>query len=108
MFFLAEFSNMFVISAIAVSLFLGGWLLPFNLQVPPVIQLGGFILPYFDILVGAVAFFIKTYILVALLMWFRWTYPRVRVDQLMGLGWKVLLPIGFINMAITAIWFLMR
>ena len=110
MFFLAEFSNMFIISAVAATLFLGGWLLPAGLQaqVPTALQLGGFTIPHFDILLGAVVFFFKTYILVALLMWFRWTYPRVRVDQLMGLGWKVLLPVGFINMLLTGFWFLKR
>jgi len=110
MFFLAEFSNMFIISAVAATLFLGGWLLPAGVQaqVPTALQLGGLTIPHFDILLGAVVFFFKTYILVALLMWFRWTYPRVRVDQLMGLGWKVLLPVGFINMLLTGFWFLKR
>lgn len=106
MFFLAEFTNMFIIAAIAVSLFFGGWLLPFGLTFPKVLQLGNFVIPYIDIFLGAIVFFIKTYFFVIVLMWFRWTYPRVRVDHLLGLGWKVLLPIGFLNMLITGIFML--
>ncbi|MCL5036314.1 MAG: NADH-quinone oxidoreductase subunit NuoH [Chloroflexi bacterium] len=108
MFFLAEFTNMFIISAIAVSLFFGGWMLPFGLEFPKVIQLGNFVIPYIDILLGAVVFFIKAYFFVIVLMWFRWTYPRVRVDHLLGLGWKVLLPVGFLNMLLTGIWMMIK
>jgi len=110
MFFLAEYSNVFILSAITTTLFLGGWLLPAGLQayIPSVLNLGSFSLPHFDILVGAIVFFFKTYILVSLIMWFRWTYPRIRVDHLLNLGWKVLVPVGFINMLITGIWFLKR
>ncbi|MCD6310727.1 MAG: NADH-quinone oxidoreductase subunit NuoH [Candidatus Eremiobacteraeota bacterium] len=106
MFFLAEFTNMFIISAIAVSLFFGGWLLPFGLEFPKVFQIGNFVIPYVDVFLGAVIFFIKTYFFVIVLMWFRWTFPRVRVDHLLNLGWKVLLPVGFINMLITGFFIL--
>jgi NADH-quinone oxidoreductase subunit H len=82
MFFLAEFGNAFIVSAIATTLFLGGWLGPF--------------------LPGFVWFFIKTFAVVFILMWFRWTFPRFRLDQLTDLGWKVLVPLGFINLLGTA------
>jgi NADH-quinone oxidoreductase subunit H len=94
-FFLAEFVNMFVASAIAVTLFLGGWM-PFNV--------GGF--EGFNHIMATVPpsvwFLGKTFFLVFVLMWFRWTFPRLRVDQLMRLEWKILLPIGFVNLMLAA------
>lgn len=77
MFFLAEFVNMFTVSAIAVTVFLGGWNGPF--------------LPSWVWFLG------KTLFIVFILMLFRWTYPRLRVDQLMEFAWKVLLPLAFLN-----------
>ena len=77
MFFLAEFINMFTVSAIAATVFLGGWNGPF--------------LPSWVWFMG------KTLAIVFVLMWFRWTYPRLRVDQLMEFSWKVLLPLAFVN-----------
>ncbi|MCP4569650.1 MAG: NADH-quinone oxidoreductase subunit NuoH [FCB group bacterium] len=77
MFFLAEFVNMFTVSAIAVTVFLGGWNGPF--------------LPSWVWFLG------KTIFIVFILMLFRWTYPRLRVDQLMEFAWKVLLPLAFLN-----------
>ncbi|MFH1701222.1 MAG: NADH-quinone oxidoreductase subunit NuoH [Candidatus Zixiibacteriota bacterium] len=77
MFFLAEFINMFTVSAIAATVFLGGWNGPF--------------LPSWMWFLG------KTLFVVFLLMLFRWTYPRLRVDQLMEFAWKVLLPLAFLN-----------
>jgi len=87
MFFIAEYTNLFTISAIAATLFLGGWRGPFF---PPIVW-----------------FFIKTYGIIFCLMWVRWTFPRVRVDQLMGFAWKVLTPIAFINLIIAG-WLLLR
>jgi len=83
MFFLAEFLNMFSVSAIATTLFFGGW--------------NGPLLPSW------IWFVIKTLIGVFVLMWFRWTYPRLRVDQLMGFAWKFLLPLGFANLIVTGL-----
>lgn len=83
LFFLAEYSNMFIVSAIATSLFLGGWKGP--------------------VLPGLVWFLIKCYALVFVLMWFRWTFPRVRFDQLMNFCWKILIPIALINIIATAV-----
>lgn len=94
MFFLAEFSNLFVVSAVATTMFLGGWSLPFVHITSPVLAA----------VVGLAAFFIKTYIIIALLMWVRWTFPRMRVDQLMHFGWKTLLPFAFVNLLVAAAW----
>jgi len=88
MFFLAEFINMFTISAIATTLFLGGWQ-------PP--------LPGLAFIPSWIWFLGKTLFLVFVLMWFRWTYPRLRVDQLMNFAWKFLLPLSFANLILTGI-----
>lgn len=88
MFFLAEFANMFTVAAIATTLFLGGWQ-------PP--------LPGLDFIPSWIWFFSKTFFLVFLLMWVRWTYPRLRVDQLMNFAWKFLLPLAFVNIILTAL-----
>ncbi|MGB7784831.1 MAG: NADH-quinone oxidoreductase subunit NuoH [Salinimicrobium sp.] len=89
-FFLAEFINMFIIAAIATTVFFGGWLSPFGItaSVP---------------LLGLFWFLAKTFVLVFLMMWFRWTFPRLRVDQLLTLEWKYLLPINLVNLLIMAI-----
>jgi len=83
MFFLAEFVNMFTVSAIGATLFLGGWQGPF--------------------LPSWMWFLVKTLFLVFVLMWFRWTYPRLRVDQLMEFSWKFLLPLSFANLILAAL-----
>jgi len=83
MFFLAEYANMFITSAVAAVLFLGGWQGP--------------------ILPGVIWFLLKVYALIFLMMWFRWTFPRVRFDQLITLAWKVLIPLAFANLLITAL-----
>lgn len=95
-FFLAEFINMFVVSAVAATLFLGGWM-PFHI--------GGWdaFNGVMDIVPGVVWFLAKSSALVFLIMWFRWTFPRLRVDQLMHLEWKILLPIGFANLLAAAV-----
>jgi NADH-quinone oxidoreductase subunit H len=92
-FFLSEYANLFVISAIASTLFLGGWWVPKPLDS---------LLPLS--LMGTIIFLIKVSIIIFIIMWLRWTLPRLRVDQLMGLCWKVLIPISFINLMGTAIW----
>jgi NADH-quinone oxidoreductase subunit H len=82
LFFLAEYTNMFIVSAIATVFFLGGWHGPF--------------------LPGIVWFFLKVYFVIFLIMWFRWTFPRVRFDQLITFAWKILIPLAFANLIITA------
>ncbi|MXV81922.1 NADH-quinone oxidoreductase subunit NuoH [Candidatus Poribacteria bacterium] len=89
LFFIAEYANMFAVSAIAVTLFLGGW---------------EGVLPGYDILGGFPGFVIKSMALVFLMMWLRWTLPRLRVDQLMNLCWKYFIPIAFFNILGTGIW----
>lgn len=89
-FFLAEFINMFIISAIATTIFFGAWLSPFGITDS---------IPW----LGVFWFLGKTLLLVFLMMWFRWTFPRLRVDQLLTLEWKYLLPINLVNIVIMAI-----
>ncbi|HEY7469685.1 MAG TPA: NADH-quinone oxidoreductase subunit NuoH [Acidimicrobiia bacterium] len=87
-FFLAEFANMFSLSAIAVTLFLGGYWLP---GIPE------------DVLAyaGPVIVIGKTFLLVFMMIWFRWTFPRFREDQLQSLAWKWLVPIALVNILVT-------
>ena len=87
-FFLAEFANMFTMSAVAVTLFMGGYLGPFVDQAP---------------WLGPIYLTSKIAILVFLMIWFRWTFPRLREDQLQSLAWKVLVPLGLANIVVTAI-----
>lgn len=95
-FFLAEFINVFIISALAATLFLGGWM-PF--------YIGGF--DGFNKIMALIPpglwFAGKTAFVIFLIMWMRWTFPRLRVDQLMRLEWKFLMPLGFINLFVTAL-----
>jgi NADH-quinone oxidoreductase subunit H len=91
MFFLAEYANMFTVSAVAATLFLGGWNSPFGSW------LSG---PWW----GAFWFFSKGMTLVFVQMWLRWTLPRLRVDQLMYVGWKVLLPFAFVVVFGVGLW----
>jgi len=88
MFFLAEFLNMFMVAAVATTLFLGGWQ-------PP--------LPGLAFVPSYIWFLGKSLFLVFVIMWFKWTYPRLRVDHLMGFAWKVLLPLAFLNIFLTAL-----
>lgn len=82
LFFLAEYSNMFIVAAVATTVFFGGWQGPF--------------------LPGPFWFFIKTYLIIFCMMWARWTFPRLRFDQLMNLSWKVLIPAAFIHLVVYA------
>ncbi|MDP9271132.1 MAG: NADH-quinone oxidoreductase subunit NuoH [Chloroflexota bacterium] len=94
-FFFAEYVSLFIMSTIVVSLFFGGWLAPW----PFPGQLDGFA----GTIYGLFWFFLKTYFFVFVAVWMRTTLPRIRVDQLMGVAWKVLLPLSLINLFITAI-----
>lgn len=89
-YFLAEFVNMFIISSMAVVLFFGGWLSPFGIT-------DG--IPY----VGVFWFVAKTLVIIFLMMWFRWTFPRFRIDQLLTLEWKFLIPINMVNIVLMAL-----
>ena len=89
LFFIAEYANMFAVSAIAVTLFLGGW---------------QGVLPGYDFLGGLPGLVLKTLFLVFVMMWMRWTLPRLRVDQLMNLCWKYFIPISFFNVLGVGVW----
>jgi NADH-quinone oxidoreductase subunit H len=94
LFFLAEYSNMILISAIMALVFLGGWLSPFE-GVP-------FLNNIFYIVPGIVWFFLKIAFFLFVYLWVRATLPRYRYDQLMQLGWKVLIPVTIVWLALTA------
>ncbi len=87
-FFLAEYINTFMVAALVALLFLGGWSWPFG-DLPSA---------------AAMALFLaKTYLVVLVIFWIRGTYPRLRIDQLMSLSWKVLIPLSFINIILVAV-----
>ncbi len=90
-FFLAEYANMILLSALASVMFLGGWLAPFNVApftwVPGWIWLG-----------------LKTFVVVSMFIWARASFPRYRYDQIMRLGWKIFIPITLVWIVVIAIW----
>jgi NADH-quinone oxidoreductase subunit H len=98
MFYLSEFIHMFIVSALFVTMFLGGWQ-PLAVNVPWL----DFSIRVFDFIPGWIWFLGKTSILIFIIMWFRWSFPRIRVDQLMRLEWKFLLPLSFFNFLATAV-----
>jgi NADH-quinone oxidoreductase subunit H len=94
LFFMAEWGNLYVIGAIASTLFLGGWQIPWALEEHPVLRNA----------LQFVVFFLKSYAFVLLAIWLRWTLPRIRVDQMMEMCWKYLVPIAMVNFLGTATW----
>jgi NADH-quinone oxidoreductase subunit H len=94
MFFMAEYANMVTASALVVTLFFGGWMIPFVSTPEPS--------PWWLSILEVLAFAIKVAVLLFLFVWVRWTIPRFRYDQLMMLGWKVLLPLALLNIFVTA------
>jgi NADH-quinone oxidoreductase subunit H len=94
LFFLAEYANMIVVSSVATTLFLGGWLRPF----PSVDWLA-----VLDYVPSWIWYFIKTFVFLYVFLWIRATLPRYRYDQLMALGWKVLIPLAIANVVVTGI-----
>lgn len=96
LFFLAEYVNIFIVCAIGATLFLGGWM-PFHIG-----NWAGFN-HIMDFIPSSIWFFGKTFFLIFLIMWFRWTFPRLRIDQLLNLEWKYLLPIGMFNLLLMTI-----
>jgi NADH-quinone oxidoreductase subunit H len=94
LFFLAEYANMIVVSSVATTLFFGGWLRPF----PNVAALS-----FLDIIPSWTWFLIKSFVFLYFFVWVRATLPRYRYDQLMRLGWKVLIPLAIANLVLTAI-----
>jgi len=94
LFFLAEYANMIVISAVVVVLFWGGWLRPFP-------SVGA--LALLDYIPSWIWMFSKMFLVLYLFIWIRATLPRYRYDQLMRIGWKVLVPIAIANVVVTAV-----
>jgi NADH-quinone oxidoreductase subunit H len=101
LFFLGEYAAMLVAASFIVTMYLGGWSIPFvpylNGEVP-----GGGELPWFMGFVHVGVFIAKMAFFMFLFIWVRWTLPRFRYDQLMGLGWKVFLPLALANVVLTA------
>lgn len=95
-YYLAEYMNMFVIAAIATTVFLGGWM-PFHIT-----GLDGFN-NIMDFIPSPIWFFAKAFALMFLSLWVRWTFPRLRIDQLLNLEWKYLLPINMVNLMLMVI-----
>jgi len=98
-FFLAEYANMITSSALIVTLFLGGW------QVPYLHALG--LSSTMESIIHILAFVTKVGLVLLFYIWIRWTLPRFRYDQLMNLGWKVMLPLALLNLVVTGAWLLM-
>jgi NADH-quinone oxidoreductase subunit H len=92
-FFLSEYANMITISAVATTLFFGGWLRPF----PSLSALA-----FLDIIPPLLWFVLKVAVFLFVYIWFRGTFPRYRFDQLMALGWKTLIPISLVNLVVVA------
>jgi NADH-quinone oxidoreductase subunit H len=95
-FYLAEFMNLFIVASIAATVFLGGWM-PFHIS-----GLDSFN-QIMDYIPGFIWFFAKAFFVVWLLMWIKWTFPRLRIDQILNLEWKILVPIGLVNMLLMAV-----
>ncbi|MDE3251951.1 MAG: NADH-quinone oxidoreductase subunit NuoH [Bacteroidota bacterium] len=96
LFFLAEYINIFIVCAIGATLFLGGWM-PFHIG-----HWDGFN-HIMDFIPSSIWFMGKTFFLIFLIMWFRWTFPRLRIDQLLELEWKYLLPISLFNLVLVTV-----
>ena len=88
LFFLAEYSNMLIVAAVATTLFFGGW--------KPLPFLGFLPVP------GLIWFFAKTYVLIFVVIWVRWTFPRLRFDQLMNFCWKIMIPAALLHLIVYA------
>ena len=95
MFFLAEYANVIVSSAVITTLFLGGWQFPY-------LQTFG-LSPLLTSILQILTFFIKVVFMIFFFIWVRWSIPRFRYDQLMNLGWKVMLPLALLNIVGTAV-----
>ena len=96
-YYLAEYLNLFVISGIAATVFLGGWM-PLH-----VVGLDGFNAAM-DYIPGIIWFMGKTFAIVWILMWIRWTFPRLRIDQILTLEWKYIMPFMLVVLTLTTVW----
>ena len=96
LFFLAEYVNIFIVCAIAATLYLGGWM-PLHIG-----HWSGFN-HIMDYIPSSLWFLGKTFFLIFVIMWFRWTFPRLRIDQLLDLEWKYLLPLSLFNLLLMTL-----
>lgn len=96
LFFLAEYINVFIVCAVGAILFLGGWM-PFHIGHWDAFN------HVMDYVPSSIWFFGKTFFLIFIVMWFRWTFPRLRIDQLLNLEWKYLLPISMFNILLATV-----
>ena len=94
-YYLAEFLNLFIVSGIAATVFLGGWM-PLHIGVDAIDSA-------MDYIPGIVWFLGKTFLVVWLLMWVKWTFPRLRVDQILELEWKYLMPVALFNLVLMTV-----
>ena len=95
-FYLAEYLNLFIVASVAATIFLGGWM-PLH-----IVGLDGFN-AVMDYIPGFVWFFGKACFVVFLLMWIKWTFPRLRIDQILNLEWKYLVPISMVNLILMVL-----
>ncbi len=95
-FYLAEYLNLFIVASVAATIFLGGWM-PFH-----VVGMDGFN-TIMDYIPGFIWFFGKAFFVVFLLMWIKWTFPRLRIDQILQLEWKYLVPISLFNLLLMVL-----
>lgn len=95
-FYLAEYLNMFIIASIATTVFLGGWM-PLHIN-----GLDGFN-AVMDYIPSVIWFFVKAFFLMTLSLWVRWSFPRLRIDHLLNLEWKYLLPINMVNLVVMVL-----
>ncbi len=98
MFFMAEYANMITVGCVATLLFFGGWTSPFGNLIPPV---GGIVV---QAILPVIWFVAKVFCFLFLYIWVRGTLPRFRYDQLMGFGWKFLMPLAIANIVVTSLW----
>jgi NADH-quinone oxidoreductase subunit H len=96
LFFLAEYVNIFIVCAIGATLFLGGWM-PLHIGNWEAFN------SIMDWIPSSLWFVGKTFFLIFVIMWFRWTFPRLRIDQLLNLEWKYLLPISMFNLLLATL-----
>ena len=94
-YYLAEYLNLFVIAGLAAGVFLGGWA-PLNIGIEAFDNL-------MNLIPGFIWFFGKTFFLVFILMWIRWTFPRLRIDQILKLEWKYLMPLMLLTLVVAAV-----
>jgi len=100
LFLFAEYINMFISSAIMAGVYFGGYNMPEWFEN---LYRGSVSMDLFAI-IGMVCYFLKIFLFITVFMWIRWTVPRFRYDQLMNLGWRILIPLALLNLAVTAIW----